>query len=119
MSASRPPGATLEPLHHVVAAQQFDRDRLSALFQLSAEMEKVRASGDGQLLPGRIMASLFYEPSTRTRLSFEAAMLRLGGHVIGTENARDFSSAIKGETLEDTVQIVAGYSDCIVLRHSE
>jgi aspartate carbamoyltransferase catalytic subunit len=109
----------LEPLHHVVAAQQFDRDRLSALFQLSAEMEQIRASGGGQLLPGQIMATLFYEPSTRTRLSFEAAMLRLGGQVIGTENARDFSSAIKGETLEDTVRIVAGYSDCIVLRHSE
>ncbi|MGA7173465.1 MAG: aspartate carbamoyltransferase [Candidatus Dormiibacterota bacterium] len=119
MSTSRPPGATLEPLHHVVAAQQFDRDRLGELFQLSAEMEQIRASGGGQLLPGQIMATLFYEPSTRTRLSFEAAMLRLGGQVIGTENARDFSSAIKGETLEDTVRIVAGYSDCIVLRHSE
>ncbi|MGC2191973.1 MAG: aspartate carbamoyltransferase [Candidatus Dormiibacterota bacterium] len=119
MSASRPSGATLNPLHHVVQAQQFDRDRLSELFLLTAEMEKVRSNGGGQLLPGRIMATLFYEPSTRTRLSFEAAMLRLGGQVIGTENARDFSSAIKGETLEDTVQIVAGYSDLIVLRHSE
>ncbi|HVB54196.1 MAG TPA: aspartate carbamoyltransferase [Candidatus Acidoferrales bacterium] len=109
----------MTPLRHVVAAQQFDRDRLSELFQLSAEMEQVRSGGGGQLLPGQIMASLFYEPSTRTRLSFEAAMLRLGGQVIGTENARDFSSAIKGETLEDTVKIVAGYSDCIVLRHSE
>ncbi|HVB14877.1 MAG TPA: aspartate carbamoyltransferase [Candidatus Dormibacteraeota bacterium] len=119
MSASRPSGAVLVPLRHVVAAQQFDRERLDELFQLSAEMEKVREGGGGQLLPGRIMATLFYEPSTRTRLSFEAAMLRLGGQVIGTENARDFSSAIKGETLEDTVKIVAGYSDCIVLRHSE
>ncbi|HUY24800.1 MAG TPA: aspartate carbamoyltransferase [Candidatus Saccharimonadales bacterium] len=119
MSASSPSKAALAPLSHVVAAQQFDRERLSALFGLSAQMEAVRARGGGQLLPGRIMATLFYEPSTRTRLSFEAAMLRLGGQVIGTENARDFSSAIKGETLEDTVRIVAGYSDCIVLRHSE
>jgi aspartate carbamoyltransferase catalytic subunit len=103
----------------VVAAQQFDRERLGQLFQLTTEMERVRDSGGGQLLPGRIMASLFYEPSTRTRLSFEAAMLRLGGQVVGTENARDFSSAVKGETLEDTVRIVAGYSDCIVLRHFE
>ncbi|MGH7643276.1 MAG: aspartate carbamoyltransferase [Candidatus Dormibacteria bacterium] len=116
---SRPSGASLTPLRHVVAAQQFDRERLSELFQLSTEMEHLRLRGGGQILPGQIMASLFYEPSTRTRLSFEAAMLRLGGQVIGTENARDFSSAIKGETLEDTVQIVAGYSDCIVLRHSE
>jgi aspartate carbamoyltransferase catalytic subunit len=119
MSASSPPKAALAPLSHVVAAQQFDRERLGELFRVSAEMEALRARGGGQVLPGRIMATLFYEPSTRTRLSFEAAMLRLGGQVIGTENARDFSSAIKGETLEDTVRIVAGYSDCIVLRHSE
>ncbi|HVC22384.1 MAG TPA: aspartate carbamoyltransferase [Candidatus Dormibacteraeota bacterium] len=119
MAVSKPSSATLTPLRHVIAAQQFDRERLSQLFQLSTEMERLRESGGAQLLPGRILATLFYEPSTRTRLSFEAAMLRLGGQVISTENARDFSSAIKGETLEDTVRIVAGYSDCIVLRHSE
>ena len=118
-ASSRSSAPALTPLRHVVAAQQFDRERLSHLFQLSSAMEAVRMSGGGQILPGRIMATLFYEPSTRTRLSFEAAMLRLGGQVVGTENARDFSSAIKGETLEDTVRIVAGYSDCIVLRHSE
>ncbi len=119
MATSRLPGATLLPLRHVVAAQQFDRERLSDLFELSLDMEQLIAEGGGNLLSGRIMATLFYEPSTRTRLSFEAAMLRLGGQVISTENARDFSSAIKGETLEDTVRIVAGYADCIVLRHSE
>jgi aspartate carbamoyltransferase catalytic subunit len=70
-------------------------------------------------LAGRILATLFYEPSTRTRLSFESAMMRLGGHVISTENAREFSSAIKGETVEDTVRIVAGYADAIVIRHFE
>jgi aspartate carbamoyltransferase catalytic subunit len=65
------------------------------------------------------MAALFYEPSTRTRLSFESAMLRLGGRTMGTDNAREFSSAAKGETLEDTIRIVSGYSDVIVLRHHE
>src|SRR5207245_6739915 len=70
-------------------------------------------------LTGRLMAALFYEPSTRTRLSFEAAMLRLGGRAMGTDNAREFSSAAKGETLEDTIRIVSGYADVIVLRHSE
>ncbi|MGH7667428.1 MAG: aspartate carbamoyltransferase [Candidatus Dormibacteria bacterium] len=109
----------MDRLEHLVAAQQFDRERLTQLFQLSAEMEVLRQQGGGQLLPGRIMATLFYEPSTRTRLSFEAAMLRLGGQVISTENAKDFSSAVKGETLEDTVRIVGGYADCIVLRHAE
>lgn len=63
------------------------------------------------------MASLFYEPSTRTRFSFESAMLRLGGQVISTENAGEFSSAAKGETLEDTIRIVNHYADVIVLRH--
>src|SRR5205807_9984780 len=70
-------------------------------------------------LQGRVMAALFYEPSTRTRLSFEAAMLRLGGSTMGTDNAREFSSAAKGETLEDTIRIVNGYADVIVLRHDE
>src|SRR5260370_13213697 len=70
-------------------------------------------------LNGRVMAALFYEPSTRTRLSFDAAMLRLGGQTMGTDNAREFSSAAKGETLEDTIRIVSGYSDVIVLRHYE
>jgi len=65
------------------------------------------------------MATLFYEPSTRTRLSFESAMRRLGGDVITTESAQEFSSAAKGETLEDTIRIVGGYADIIVLRHFE
>lgn len=65
------------------------------------------------------MASLFYEPSTRTRFSFESAMLRLGGSVISTENAREFSSAAKGETLEDSIVVTGNYADVIVLRHFE
>ena len=81
----------------------------------------MRDAADGAAAPlgGRILATLFYEPSTRTRLSFESAMLRLGGNVISTENAREFSSAIKGETVEDTIRIVAGYADAIVIRHHE
>jgi aspartate carbamoyltransferase catalytic subunit len=67
----------------------------------------------------RVMATLFYEPSTRTRFSFETAMHRLGGRVISTENAAEFSSVAKGETLEDTIRILNGYSDVIVLRHYE
>jgi aspartate carbamoyltransferase catalytic subunit len=70
-------------------------------------------------LNGQVMAALFYEPSTRTRLSFEAAMMRLGGWTMGTDNAGEFSSAAKGETLEDTIRIVSGYADVIVLRHHE
>ena len=64
-------------------------------------MEKIEKNSPGsQVLKGYLMATLFYEPSTRTRLSFESAMKRLGGEVLTTENAREFSSAAKGETLE-------------------
>jgi aspartate carbamoyltransferase catalytic subunit len=87
------------------------------LFDEADRMKSVRAS-DG-ILRDRILATLFYEPSTRTRLSFESAMLRLGGQIVSTENAREFSSAIKGETVEDTVRIIAGYADGIVIRHHE
>ena len=105
-------------LQHVVESQQFSRALLEELFTRTDEMraDPHRAAGR---LQGRVMALLFYEPSTRTRLSFESAMLRLGGRTMGTDNAREFSSAAKGETLEDTIRIVAGYADVIVLRHHE
>lgn len=104
-------------MKHIVAVEQFERDWVLSLFESAERMKTVRASD--ALLPGSILATLFYEPSTRTRLSFESAMLRLGGQVVSTENAREFSSAIKGESVEDTVRIVAGYADGIVIRHHE
>ncbi|MGH9405421.1 MAG: aspartate carbamoyltransferase [Terriglobia bacterium] len=106
-------------LHHVLEAQQFDRPTLLSLFEQSREMEDVAARGGVNDYQHRIMAALFYEPSTRTRFSFEAAMHRLGGRVITTENAREFSSVSKGETLEDTIRILNGYADLIVIRHFE
>lgn len=104
-------------LTHVISVDQFDRGMLETLFKLADSMRDVRPQE--QPLAGRILATLFYEPSTRTRLSFESAMLRLGGNVLSTENAREFSSAIKGESVEDTVRIVNGYADAIVIRHFE
>ncbi|MGA2447403.1 MAG: aspartate carbamoyltransferase [Polyangiaceae bacterium] len=105
-------------LRHVIESQQFTRELLDDIFKRADEIrsdpERIRTR-----LRGRIMAALFYEPSTRTRLSFESAMLRLGGRTMGTDNAREFSSAAKGETLEDTIRIVSGYADVIVLRHAE
>ena len=106
-------------LHHVLEAQQFDRATLSHLFDVTQQMEQVVAQGGINTYHNRIMAALFYEPSTRTRFSFETAMHRLGGRVISTENAGEFSSAAKGETLEDTIRILNGYADVIVLRHHE
>ena len=105
-------------LRHVIESQQFSRALLEELFARADEMKAEPHRFIGRLA-GQVMAALFYEPSTRTRLSFEAAMLRLGGTTMGTDNAREFSSAAKGETLEDTIRIVSGYADVIVLRHSE
>jgi aspartate carbamoyltransferase catalytic subunit len=106
-------------LHHVIESQQFTVPLLMELFDRAREMEKVAARGGTRDYSRKIMASLFYEPSTRTRFSFEAAMARLGGHVLSTEQARLFSSEIDGEQLEDTIRILGGYSDVIVLRHNE
>jgi aspartate carbamoyltransferase catalytic subunit len=96
---------------------QFDRPGIETLFAAADRMRDMpRFSAP---LAGLTLATIFYEPSTRTRLSFETAMHRLGGNVISTENAREFSSAIKGETVEDTIRIVNGYADAIVIRHYE
>jgi len=105
-------------LRHVIESQQFSRSLLEELFARAEEIKREPHRFMGRLA-GQVMAALFYEPSTRTRLSFEAAMLRLGGQTMGTDNAREFSSAAKGETLEDTIRIVSGYADVIVMRHSE
>ena len=110
--------AVTSRLKHVISSQQFSRAILEELFARSEEMKREPHRFMGRL-NGRVMAALFYEPSTRTRLSFDAAMLRLGGQTMGTDNAREFSSAAKGETLEDTIRIVSGYADVIVLRHYE
>ena len=104
-------------IRHVVDVGQFDRPGIERLFAAADRMRALPRSAAP--LAGRILATIFYEPSTRTRLSFESAMLRLGGNVISTENAREFSSAIKGETVEDTIRIVEGYADAIVIRHYE
>lgn len=103
---------------HIIKSQQFNRQMLEELFGRVERMIPM-ARNSTNLLTNQVMATLFYEPSTRTRFSFEAAMLKLGGEVISTENAREFSSAAKGETLEDTVRVIACYADVIVLRHYE
>ena len=106
-------------LQHVVESQQFTVPLLMELFERTRQMERVVARGGTLDYAQKIMATLFYEPSTRTRFSFEAAMHRLGGRVLSTEHARSFSSEIETEQLEDTIRIISGYSDVIVLRHTE
>jgi aspartate carbamoyltransferase catalytic subunit len=106
-------------LTHVVESQQFTVPLLMELFGRTRQMEKIAARGGTLDYQKRIMASLFYQPSTRTRFSFEAAMYRLGGRVLSTEQAGFFSSEVEGEQVEDTIRILGGYSDVIVIRHTQ
>lgn len=102
-------------LRHIISAKQFDKKTIQKIFAIA---DKVQSKNIYEShLKGKIMATLFYEPSTRTRLSFESSMLRLGGSVISTESAAEFSSAAKGEKLEDTIRVVNSFADVIVLRH--
>lgn len=106
-------------LRHVIESQQFTVPVLRELFDRAQRMETVVKRGGTRDYEHRIMATVFYRPSTRTRFSFEAAMYRLGGKVLSTESARQFSSEIAGEALEDTIRIIGSYCDVIVLRHHE
>lgn len=111
----------MQKLQHVISAKQFGNKKLlEQLFASAEQMERDDASRTvPQLLRGRILAALFYEPSTRTRFSFEAAMQKLGGGVLTAENAKESSSATKGESISDTIRIVSGYADAIAIRHYE
>ena len=103
---------------HLVSSRDLDRPTIDDLLARARRMA-THPEEAAHRLAGRIMATLFYEPSTRTRLSFESAMLRLGGQVLSAADAAEHSSAAKGETLEDTVRVVAEYADVIVLRHPD
>ncbi len=103
----------------ILSVKQFDRKSLEYIFGVAHEMEEmVRRVGSFDLLKGKILANLFYEPSTRTSSSFTAAMERLGGSVIPINEVR-YSSVSKGESLPDTVRTLESYADVIVLRHPE
>jgi aspartate carbamoyltransferase catalytic subunit len=106
-------------LRHVVESQQFTVPLLMELFDRARGMERVVARGGSLDFQKKIMATVFYQPSTRTRFSFEAAMHRLGGSVLSTEHARAFSSEVEGEQVEDSIRIIGSYSDVIVIRHHE
>lgn len=106
------------PFPHLLSTKQLSRGDAEEILRVAAEMEKIRDKGGSDLLKNKILASLFYEPSTRTRLSFETAMHRLGGSVITTEGVQ-FSSLYKGETIEDTMTMVSQYADIIAMRHPE
>ena len=104
-------------MKHVLRSGQFTRESLEELFKLADDV-KLNPKKYADSLDGKIVSVMFFEPSTRTRMSFESAILRLGGKIIVTENAGSNSSATKGETLEDTIRVLSGYCDAIVMRHS-
>lgn len=107
---------------HILSVEQFERRDLEELFKVTTWIRHKVKSGDpsvNSVALGKVMASLFYEPSTRTDLSFQAAMRRLGGNVINASNGVQFSSVYKGENLPDTIRAVGCYADAIILRHPE
>lgn len=102
---------------HILSVKQFDREALDAVFRVAHEMRTVvDLVGSIDLLKGKLLANLFYEPSTRTSASFQAAMQRLGGSVVAISEVR-YSSVAKGETLADTIRTLESYADVVVLRH--
>jgi aspartate carbamoyltransferase catalytic subunit len=112
-------------MQHILTAEQFDHDQMIRLFTQADHFKKEDQSIVSRRKvmkkhAGRIMLSMFYEPSTRTRFSFEIAAIKLGIAVVGTENAAEFSSAAKGETIEDTIKVFNEYGvDVINLRTKE
>ncbi|MFB5761470.1 aspartate carbamoyltransferase [Paenibacillus medicaginis] len=105
-------------MKHLISSEQFTAGLLHELFVLADQMKSHPRDFD-DILKHKVVATLFYEPSTRTRLSFESAVQRLGAKLISTENAREMSSAIKGENILDSIRVVQGYCDAIILRHYE
>lgn len=99
--------------HSLISISDLNKDEILALLKRTQEFEK---NPNQRILAGKVVASLFFEPSTRTRLSFETAVNRLGGRVIGFSDPKSSSQA-KGESLKDTIMMVSNYADLIVMRH--
>ncbi|MCG6187633.1 aspartate carbamoyltransferase [Maribellus maritimus] len=97
----------------LISITDYSKDEYLKIMKLAAEFEE---NPNQELLKGKVVASLFFEPSTRTRLSFETAISRLGGRIVGFADPGS-SSATKGETLHDTIKMVSNYADLIVMRH--
>ncbi|CAG1003184.1 aspartate carbamoyltransferase catalytic subunit [Methanosarcinales archaeon] len=103
-------------LRHIISMKDFSHDEIDIILKRAKDFEPIARGKKSSLLSGKILATLFYEPSTRTRLSFETAMKRLGGEVIDLGPVEK-SSVAKGETLADTIRVIGNYADAIVLRH--
>jgi aspartate carbamoyltransferase catalytic subunit len=107
-------------MKHITAVKQLaDKKLLDTLMKRAGELQAMPLSEYPKPLQDLTICSIFFEPSTRTRLSFETAIQNLGGHLISVENAGDSSSGKKGESLEDTIRTINCYADGIVMRHPE
>lgn len=105
-------------MKHAISVKQFqDKSLLDKLFKSASKYQALNPKDYPKPLANKVVSTLFYEPSTRTRLSFESAVQHVGGNIISTESAGQFSSAAKGETIEDTIRIIESYADAIVIRH--
>lgn len=104
-------------MNKLLDCKEFTKESLMELFELASKI-KANPENYTEELKNKVIAVMFFEPSTRTRMSFEAAIQRLGGKMIVTENGKDNSSAKKGETIEDTIRVLDKYADAIVMRHS-
>lgn len=109
----------VSPYEHVIDTRQFSPEYLDRLFAKADEILDNNKRGYDHVLRGMVIGIVFYEASTRTRFSFESAVARLGGHRVTTENAEQFSSSVKGESLTDTVRILSGNCDMLVMRHKD
>ena len=104
-------------MYHIISTREYTKEMFDEILGMPEKLEPI-AKGDAksEVLDGKILALLFFEPSTRTRMSFEAAMLRLGGKVLNMGSV-EASSIAKGESLSDTIRVVSQYADAVVLRH--
>lgn len=105
----------MKPINHIVSIKDIDKETILDIIQYAAKIE-ANPEDYADRQKGKILSAIFFEPSTRTRLSFESAMLRLGGKVIGIADPKT-SSLKKGESISDTIRMAAAYSDIIVMRH--
>lgn len=103
-------------MNHILTAEQFEREELLELFDAAKKLQEAKKLE--QTMTGKLLATVFFEPSTRTRLSFETAMIRQGGQVISIPNLES-SSMNKGETIEDTARMISSYADIIAIRTQE
>lgn len=103
-------------MKHIIKSDQFTKDNIESLFDLA---NKFKSSPIQENLKNKLIGTLFYEPSTRTRWSFETAILKLGGQIVSMEMANNSSSSKKGESLKDTLKVCSQYVDALIVRHPE